>query len=98
MVQQTLTDIGAGDKETILVFNKIDAFKYVKKDEDDLTPMTKENLSLEELKKSWMNDLHQEAVFISAQKKENIEEFRKTVYEVVKKIHVKRFPYNNLYY
>ncbi len=98
VVQQTLTDIGAGDKETILVFNKIDAFKYVKKDEDDLTPMTKENLSLEELKKSWMNDLHQEAVFISAQKKENIEEFRKTVYEVVKKIHVKRFPYNNLYY
>lgn len=98
VVRQTLTDIGAGDKETILVFNKIDAFKYVKKDDDDLTPMTKENLSLEELKKTWMKDLHEEAVFISAQKKENIEEFRKTVYEVVKKIHVKRFPYNNLYY
>lgn len=98
VVRQTLTDIGAGDKETILVFNKIDAFKYVKKDEDDLTPMTRENLSLEELKKTWMKDLHQQAVFISAQKKENVEEFKKTVYDVVKKIHVKRFPYNNLYY
>lgn len=98
VVRQTLTDIGAGDKETILVFNKIDAFKYIKKDEDDLTPMTRENLSLEELKKTWMKDLHQQAVFISAQKKKNIEEFRKTVYDVVKKIHVKRFPYNNLYY
>lgn len=98
VVRQTLIDIGAGDKETILVFNKIDAFKYVKKEEDDLTPMTRENLSLEELKKTWMKDLHQQAVFISAQKKKNIEEFKKTVYEVVKKIHVKRFPYNNLYY
>lgn len=98
VVRQTLIDIGAGDKETILVFNKIDAFKYVKKEEDDLTPMTRENLSLEELKKTWMKDLHQQAVFISAQKKKNIEEFKKTVYDVVKKIHVKRFPYNNLYY
>jgi GTP-binding protein HflX len=98
VVRQTLIDIGAGDKETILVFNKIDAFKYVKKEEDDLTPMTRENLSLEELKKTCMKDLHQQAVFISAQKKKNIEEFKKTVYEVVKKIHVKRFPYNNLYY
>lgn len=98
VVRQTLTDIGAGDKETILVFNKIDAFKYIKKDEDDLTPMTRENLSLEELKKTWMKSLDQQAVFISAQKKKNIEEFRKTVYEMVKKIHVKRFPYNNLYY
>lgn len=98
VVRQTLTDIGAGDKETVLIFNKIDAFKYIKKDEDDLTPMTRENLSLEELKKTWMKNLDQQAVFISAQKKKNIEEFRKTVYDVVKKIHVKRFPYNNLYY
>lgn len=98
VVRQTLIDIGAGDKETILVFNKIDAFKYVKKDEDDLTPMTRENLSLEELKKTWMKSLDQQAVFISAQKKENVEEFKKTVYDVVKKIHVKRFPYNNLFY
>ena len=98
VVQQTLTDIGAGDKKTILVFNKIDAFKYVKKDEDDLTPMKRENLSLEELKKTWMNKLHQQCLFISAQQKENVDEFKKAVYDVVKEIHVKRFPYNNLLY
>ena len=98
VVRQTLTDIGAGDKKTILVFNKIDAFKYVKKDEDDLTPMTRENLSLEELKKTWMSNLNETPLFISAQKKENIADFKKTVYEVVKEIHIKRFPYNNLFY
>lgn len=98
VVRQTLIDIGAGDKETILVFNKIDAFKYVKKEEDDLTPMTRENLSLDELKKTWMSTLDHKSLFISAKGKDNIEEFRKTIYEVVKKIHVKRFPYNNLFY
>lgn len=98
VVRQTLTDIGAGDKKTILVFNKIDAFKYVKKEEDDLTPMTRENLSLEELKKTWMSNLKETPLFISAQKKENIADFKKTVYDVVKEIHVKRFPYNNLFY
>jgi GTP-binding protein HflX len=98
VVRQTLTDIGAGDKRTILVFNKIDAFKYVKKDEDDLTPMTRENLSLEELKKTWMSNLNETPLFISAQKKENIADFKKTVYDVVKEIHIKRFPYNNLFY
>lgn len=98
VVQQTLTDIGAGDKKTIVVFNKIDAFKYVKKDADDLTPMTKENLSLEELKKTWMSHLNQTCVYISAQNKENIEDFKKIVYDTVKEIHIKRFPYNNLFY
>lgn len=98
VVQQTLIDIGAGDKKTILVFNKIDAFKYVKKDEDDLTPMTKENISLEELEKTWMNRLHHQCVFISAQKKDHINEFKQMVYDVVKEIHIKRFPYNNLFY
>lgn len=98
VVQQTLTDIGAGDKKTIIVFNKIDAFKYIKKDEDDLTPTTRENLSLEELKKTWMSNLNQTCVYISAQKKENIEDFKKIVYDAVKEIHVVRFPYNNLLY
>ena len=98
VVQQTLTDIGAGDKKTIIVFNKIDAFKYIKKDEDDLTPMSRENLSLEELKKTWMSNLNQTCVYISAQKKENIEDFKKIVYDAVKEIHVVRFPYNNLLY
>lgn len=98
VVRQTLIDIGAGDKETILVFNKIDAFKYVKKDEDDLTPVTRENLSLEDLKKTWMSHLDQRCIFISAKDKENTTEFKQIVYDVVKKIHVKRFPYSNLLY
>jgi GTP-binding protein HflX len=98
VVQQTLIDIGAGDKKTIIVFNKIDAFKYIKKDEDDLTPMTKENLSLEELKKTWMSNLNQTCIYISAQQKENIEDFKKIVYDTVKEVHVVRFPYNNLFY
>lgn len=96
VVRQTLIDIGASDKETILVFNKIDAFKYIKKDEDDLTPVTRENLSLDELKKTWMSNLDQTSIFISAQNKENTAEFKQIVYDVVKTIHVKRFPYSNL--
>ncbi len=98
VVRQTLMDIGAGDKETILIFNKIDAFKYVKKDEDDLTPVTRENLSLDDLKKTWMCDLNQTCIYISAMNKENTAEFKQIVYDVVKKIHVKRFPYSNLFY
>ena len=98
VVRQTLIDIGAGDKKTILIFNKIDAFTYVKKDEDDLTPITRENLSLDELKKTWMSNLNETPLFISAQKKENIVELKKTIYDAVKAIHVVRFPYNNLFY
>jgi GTP-binding protein HflX len=98
VVKQTLMDIGAGDKQTILVFNKIDAFKYIQKEEDDLTPITRENLSLDELKKTWMTNLDQTCVFISAKNKENNEDFKKTVYDIVKAIHIKRFPYSNLFY
>ncbi len=98
VVRQTLIDIGAGDKKTILIFNKIDAFTYVKKDDDDLTPVTRENLSLEELKKTWMSGLNETPIFISAQEKENIVDFKKMVYDVVKAVHVVRFPYNNLFY
>ena len=98
VVRQTLIDIGAGDKKTILIFNKIDAFTYVKKDEDDLTPVTRENLSLDELKKTWMSHLNETPLFISAKEKENIIAFKKAVYDAVKEIHVIRFPYNNLFY
>jgi GTP-binding protein HflX len=98
VVRQTLLDIGAGDKKTILIFNKIDAFTYVKKDEDDLTPITRENLSLDELKKTWMSSLNETPLFISAQQKENIVELKKTIYDAVKAIHIVRFPYNNLFY
>jgi len=98
VVKQTLIDIGAGDKPTILVFNKIDAFTFVKKDEDDLTPSTRENVSLEELKNTWMKDLNKQCLFISAQQKINIEDLKKAIYDTVKAIHIKRFPYNNLFY
>ncbi|MBL7921263.1 MAG: GTPase HflX [Bacteroidia bacterium] len=98
VVKQTLQDIGAGDKPVILVFNKIDAFTYTKKDEDDLTPTTRENLSLEDIKNTWMKGLNNKVLFISAQEKENIEEFKKTVYDLVKELHVKRYPYHNLLY
>jgi GTP-binding protein HflX len=98
VVKQTLIDIGAGDKPTILVFNKIDAFTFVKKDEDDLTPATRENISLEELKNTWMKDLNENCLFISAHQKTNMDELKKTIYDTVKAIHIKRFPYNNLFY
>lgn len=98
VVKQTLQDIGAADKPIILVFNKIDAFKYVPKDEDDLTPTLRENLSLADIKKTWMKNLNDTCIFVSAQNKDNLEEFKSTLYSLVKEIHVKRYPYHNLLY
>jgi GTP-binding protein HflX len=96
VVKSTLQEIGAGDKPAILVFNKIDAYTYDPKDEFDLTPETKRNLSLEDLKKSWMKNLNNPVVFISAQNKENVDELKNLLYKMVKDLHVKRYPYNNL--
>lgn len=96
VVNQTLTDIGAFDKPTLLVFNKIDAYTFIEKEEDDLTPATMRNLSLEELKRSWMSKINTPCVFISAQQRENIEELRNVLYKMVKDMHVQRYPYNNL--
>ena len=98
VVKQTLQDIGAGDKPCILVFNKTDAFTHVHKEEDDLTPVKRENLTLEEIKNTWMKGLNNPCLFISAQNKDNIEEFKETLYEMVKTMHIKRYPYNNLLY
>lgn len=98
VVKQTLTDIGAGDKPVLLVFNKIDAFTYTPKEEDDLTPVTRDNLSLDEIKNTWMKSMHNKCLFISAQNKDNLDEFKKTLYEMVKEMHVKRYPYHNLLY
>lgn len=94
-VNKTLTEIGAADKTVMMIFNKIDAFTFIKKDDDDLTPIERENYSLEDLKKSWMADKEHECVFISAKKKVNIDELRAKLYEMVKKIHIKRYPYNS---
>ena len=98
VVNDTLRDLKALDKKTILVFNKIDAFRYIQKEEDDLTPFTRENMSLDDLKKSWMSKLNSPCIFISATDKENVDEFKNTIYNLVKELHVKRFPYNNLLY
>lgn len=98
VVTQTLNDITQEDKPMIIVFNKIDAFTYVEKDKDDLTPRTKENLSLEELKKTWMSKLNENCVFISAKGKQNIEELKDLLYTKVKEIHTQRFPYNDFLY
>ena len=98
IVNQTLADIEVIDKPSILVFNKIDAFTFVEKDEDDLTPKTKENYSLDELKNSWMGKMNNPCMFISAKEKENYHEFRKLIYDYVKDLHAKRYPYNNFLY
>lgn len=97
-VENTLHEIEAGDKPTLYIFNKIDAFSYVEKDDDDLTPATKENISLEEWKNSWMAKNNSPALFISALQKSNIEEFKNELYERVKTIHSQRFPYNDYLY
>jgi GTP-binding protein HflX len=98
VVARTLSDITGENKPSFIVFNKIDAFSYKEKEKDDLTPKTKENVSLEELKNTWMSKLNENGVFISARNKENIEELKSLLYEKVKEIHVQRFPYNDFLY
>ena len=98
VVNETLASIGAADKPTILVFNKIDAYTYDEKEEDDLSPITKRNFSLDDLKKSWMSKINHPCIFISASKKENIKELRTLMYEMVKERHAIRYPYNKFLY
>lgn len=98
VVNETLTEIGAGEKTMIMVFNKIDAYRFVEKEADDLTPETSENISLDQLKKSWMSKLQDPCVFISAAKKINLDQLRQLLYDQVKTLHVKRYPYDNLLY
>lgn len=95
IVNKTLLEIDKEEKPTILIFNKADAFTYKPKDEDDLTPKTKENVSLDELKQSWMNKMHDDCIFISAKEKMNIDELKDMLYERVKAIHIERYPYND---
>ena len=95
IVEQTLKEIDPQEKPTILVFNKIDTFSYVPKDEDDLTPVKRENVSLDELKKTWMGKMHDNCIFISAKDKTNIDELKDLLYKKVKAIHVERYPYND---
>ena len=99
VVNNTLQEIDAIDKPMIIVFNKIDNYTYIKKDEDDLTPKEKINFSLAELKQTWMAKCEEnKAVFISAKNKENIEELKTVMYDTIKTIHAKIYPYNNFLY
>ena len=98
VVKQTLQDIGAGDKPVYLVFNKIDAYTYEKKDEDDLTPATRKNLSLEDMKQSWIAKANTPCIFISAVERMNIEKLRGDLYGMVREIHAGRYPFNNFLY
>ncbi|MFA6200385.1 MAG: GTPase HflX [Bacteroidales bacterium] len=98
VVKQTLQEIDSSDKPTIMVFNKIDAYTYIKKDEDDLTPVLRENWSLEDLKASWMGNTDTPSFFISAKEKENIDELKNAMYESIKHMHAIRYPFNNFLY
>ncbi len=95
---QTLAEIGCADKPSIVIFNKMDAYSHVEKDPIDLAPPTRENITLEELKNTWMAKVNAPAIFISAKQKLNIDELRKMLYEEVKKLHLIRYPYNNFLY
>ncbi|MCF8294638.1 MAG: GTPase HflX [Bacteroidales bacterium] len=98
VVEQTLHEIDGTDKPVYLVFNKIDAFTYVQKADDDLTPMSRENYSLEEIRNSWMAKNSEQCLFISAKKKTNLEEFKSRIYQHIKEIHTSRFPFDNFLY
>jgi GTP-binding protein HflX len=98
VVNKTLNEIGAGDKPIIMVFNKIDVYSYIEKEEDDLTPSTRENHPLEYWENTWMKKDHMPAIFISAKEKINVPELRSMLYEEVKKIHAIRYPYNSYLY
>ncbi len=95
VVEKTLLEIDGEEKPTILVFNKIDAFTYVEKDQFDLTPATRENTSLDDLRQTWMAKMQNNCIFISAKNKTNIEELKEIIYNKVKEIHIARYPYND---
>ena len=98
VVEKTLADLNCGDKPMMVIFNKIDAFTYVQKEEDDLTPKTRENITLDELKETWMSRLSDNCLFISAREKQNIEDLKEILYKKVCELHVQKYPYNDFLY
>ena len=98
VVEKTLADLNCGDKPMMVIFNKIDAFTYVQKEEDDLTPKTRENITLDELKDTWMNKLADNCLFISARERQNIENLKEIIYKKVCELHVQKYPYNDFLY
>ena len=98
VVDKTIADLEAGGKPTMIVFNKVDAYTYVEKAEDDLTPKTRENITLEELMKTWMAKLNDNCIFISAREKINMDELKTIIYNKVRELHVQKYPYNDFLY
>ena len=98
VVDKTIADLEAGGKPTMIVFNKIDAYTYIEKAEDDLTPKTRENITLEELMKTWMAKLNDNCIFISAREKINMDELKTIIYNKVRELHVQKYPYNDFLY
>ena len=98
VVEKTLADLGCAEKPSMIVFNKIDNYTWIEKEPDDLTEPTKENIALDELKRTWMAKLGDDCIFISAREKENIDEFRNTLYLKVRELHVQKYPYNDFLY
>ena len=98
VVDKTIADLEAGGKPTMIVFNKVDAYTYVEKAEDDLTPKTRENITLEELMKTWMAKLNDNCIFISAREKINMDELKTFIYNQVRELHVQKYPYNDFLY
>lgn len=102
VVEDTLKELGCAERPAIIVFNKIDAYTWVEKDKDDLTPETKENVTLDELRRTWMGNLgdghYSECIFISARRRENVEELREALYRRVRELHVQKYPYNDFLY
>ena len=98
VVNRTLGELGCAEKPMMMVFNKIDAYTWTEKEPDDLTPMTRENVTLAELKRTWMARMSGQCIFISAREHENIDEFRDTLYRRVSELHVQKYPYNDFLY
>lgn len=98
VVEKTLSELGCAEKPSMIIFNKIDAYTWVEKEPDDLTPATKENITLDELKRTWMARLNDSCLFISAREKQNIDELREVLYQRVKELHVQKYPYNDFLY
>lgn len=98
VVENTLKDLGCAEKPSMIVFNKIDSYTWVEKEEDDLTPATRKNVTLEELKRTWMGKLSDSCLFISAKQRENIDELRDILYKKVRELHVQKYPYNDFLY
>ena len=98
VVEKTLGELGCADKPSMIVCNKIDAYTWTPQDEDDLTTPTRENISLDELKRTWMAKMQGDCLFISAKQKENIDELREVLYKKVRELHVQKYPYNDFLY